>query len=489
MFTTRSWSSTTALLCALLLQNCQSNSVATKGEGPAASTSSTSAMRQHTPSEPLAMPPSTSPNAPPAAPASSSSLSTTLASEEVLSVAPLDRSLSSPARPVLATVSNSPTAPYDLSAATRPEAPHALLLGTPGHASSSDGPRVCGSKAEGALREMPGDEEEGSEPLAQQRSTNLTPEDDLASRELRVGEQWEHRDIRRDVLNIFLAMAGSEPDEAAEFLDVLLVAAQDKHCRQQALEALGKVAQASPAMLSACLPSLRAAANSGDKNVCLLALRMLGEVEWRHYFGDIEPAPDLPSDIGDILDNECPFWSDKKVRDTHLLVLMPATVNGEPFTLNLLSELIKIPKNGGYKTQYRYYDSDVKEQIGADSPAVPYWLLITRDVLPESRGKTYVNQKELVAAHARRKRLPYELPKVLEAATAILTHYVRNEERLYSDDLYTYTRCQELIRWGSGEYPALVGSFESSGFHVCNGRRYDDHHYRGVAGRRKFLGT
>jgi hypothetical protein len=188
-----------------------------------------------------------------------------------------------------------------------------------------------------------------SKPPAQQQPTNLAPEDDLVNRKWRAGEEWEHGDIRRDALDILLAMAGSEPDEAAEFLDVLLVAAQDRHCRQQALEVLGKVAQASPAMLSACLPSLRAAANSGDKNVRLLALRMLGEVEWKHYFGDIEPAPDLPSDINDILDSECPFWPDKKVRNTHLLVLMPATVNEEPLTLSLLSELVKSPKNGGIR--------------------------------------------------------------------------------------------------------------------------------------------
>jgi hypothetical protein len=146
-----------------------------------------------------------------------------------------------------------------------------------------------------------------------------------------------------------------------------------------------------------------------------------------------------------------------------LLVLIPATVDGASFTLNLLKELIEHPKNGGYRAQYRYYDSDVREQLGAASPAASYWLLMTRDVLPESRRKMYANNKKSVANHARRTSLPYEVPKALEAATAILTHHVRNEERLYSDNPWTYTRCQELmLHPSSRECPVVVGGFGPS---------------------------
>jgi hypothetical protein len=293
------------------------------------------------------------------------------------------------------------------------------------------------------------------------------------------------RCVRRDVLNILLTMAGSEPTKAIQLLDVLLVAAQDNDCRQQALKALGQVAQASPNMFSACLPSLRAAARAGDKDVCLLALKTLGEAEWKHYFGEVEPAPDLPSDMGAILDSACPFWPGKKVRDTHLLVLVPAKINGQPFSLNLLRKLIRYPNNGGHKTQYRYYNSDVRQQIGTSSPAASYWLLMTRDVLPESLGKTYVNQKKLVTDHARRTSLPYELPKALEAVTAILTHHVRDGERLYSDSPRVYTRCQERILYESDEYPAVVGGFESSGLGVSH-VLYDSSFHSGVAGCRKF---
>jgi hypothetical protein len=300
--------------------------------------------------------------------------------------------------------------------------------------------------------------------------------------EARDGERCVQGYIRRDTLNLLLCMAGAAPDKAAELLEVSLAAAQDKHFRQRALEALGKVAQASPDRVSACLPSLRAAAQEGDKAVRLLALKTFGEAEWKHYFGDVGPAPALPSDIDTILGSACPIWPERKVRDTHLLVLIPATVDGAPFTLNLLEELIQRPKNGGHETRYRYYDNDVNAQFGAASPECSYWLLMTRDVLEGSRSKSYSAQKALVESHASRTGDPYAVPRALEAATAILMHHARTGERLFGDAPYTYTRCQELE---DGQYPVIVGGFEPSGLNVYF-NRYVYYNSHGVAGCRKF---
>ena len=313
----------------------------------------------------------------------------------------------------------------------------------------------------GLLGGMPSDEEEDSKPPARRKSPS--PEDELARchKKARHGERRER--VRRDTLSILLDMAGSEPDKASEFLEVLLAAVTDKHCRQKALRALGKVAQASPDRVSACLPSLRAAARNEDREVRLTALRSLGEAEWKHYFGDVGSAPDLPSDMATILDGPCPFWPNKKVRDTHLLVLIPATVGGVPFTLNLLGELVKHPSHGGHKTKYSYYHERVKAQMGEASPPRSYWVLMTRDVLPGSRNTGYADQKALVAGYASRESVPYALPSVLEAATAILMHHAREGERLFGDHPWTYTRCQEVV---DGSNPALVGGFDSSGLFV-----------------------
>ena len=214
---------------------------------------------------------------------------------------------------------------------------------------------------------------------------------------------------------------------------------------------------------------------------------VFGAAEWARYLGEVGAEPSLPSNIAEILDSPCPFWPDRLVKDTHLLVLIPAAVDSEPFSLNLLGELVKSPKSGGYATKYRYYTSDTQAQHGAQSPGTSYWVLMTRDVLEGSRGRTYASQQALVATHASRTGLRYELPGALEAATVILSHYVRSGERLYPNSPWTYTRCQELVEW-SGQsgisYPVAVGGLSSRGIDVCSGN--GDYRAYGVAGLRKF---
>jgi hypothetical protein len=199
-----------------------------------------------------------------------------------------------------------------------------------------------------------------------------------------------------------------------------------------------------------------------------------GAAAWAQYFGEVGAVPSLPANIAKILSDPCPFWSGRCVRDTHLLVLIPSTVDGRDFNLDLLGELIQRPKGGGHSTRFRAYDGDVQEILGAQSPARPYWVLMTRDVLEGSRSKKYAFQKALVVSRARDTGLPYVLPGVLEAATAILSHYVRSGERLYGDAPWTYTRCREVI---GGQYPSVSGGFVpggldvncSSNVHYCDG--------------------
>ncbi|MCU0317964.1 MAG: hypothetical protein MUC61_01305, partial [Amoebophilaceae bacterium] len=102
----------------------------------------------------------------------------------------------------------------------------------------------------------------------------------------------------------------------------------------------------------------------------------------------------------------------------------------------------------------------------------------------------YEVQQALVAAQSSRvDDPPYAIPNVLEAATVILSHYVRSGEerqRLYSDNPWTYTRCRDLVAWCGNNYSALVGCFSSGGLYVDYRNYPDVSNYRGVAGLRKF---
>ncbi|MCB9093236.1 MAG: hypothetical protein H6620_11820, partial [Halobacteriovoraceae bacterium] len=208
-----------------------------------------------------------------------------------------------------------------------------------------------------------------------------------------------------------------------------------------------------------------------------------GKAKWEKYFGDIGAEPPLPANIDEILNSPCPFWSGEKVRETHLLVLVPQTVNGKHFCLDSLSELIKSPKTGN-KTQYRFYSDYVKKELGAKS-APSHWVLMTRNVIPDSRGKTYDNQKKLVQSYAEKTKIPYEMPLVLDATTAILMHYVETGKALYTDDKlgpqYTYTRCQKEVN--NNQWPMAIGGFAAGGLAVRNDAGWNG---SGVGGLRKF---
>lgn len=191
-----------------------------------------------------------------------------------------------------------------------------------------------------------------------------------------------------------------------------------------------------------------------------------GPVQWEEYFGKVEDAPPLPEDIETILDSDCPFWEGKTVRETHLLVLIPSAVNGKAFTLNTLKELIQNPQKGN-KTQYSNYDKYIKKELGDKSQSA-HWILMTHDVIPDSRSKDYDDQKSLILSHAQKTKIPYELPTALEATTAILMHYVETGKALYTDDKLgsqlTYTRCQEKVN--NNQWPAIIGGFSYGGLYV-----------------------
>ena len=207
-----------------------------------------------------------------------------------------------------------------------------------------------------------------------------------------------------------------------------------------------------------------------------------GKADWEKYFGTVGEEPPLPPDIDKILQGPCPIWPGKRVQDTHLLTLIPPSVNGKPLTLDSLSELVERPQGGGLASNYKYYNDTVKKEFGNRSSTKAMWALMTKDVIRNSRNISYAVQKDLVQGLSVRTGLPYKLPKALDAAVSILTHHVKRGERLYTDSPWTYTRCQESVnrkRW-----PVAIGGFAAGGFVVSH--HVIDNVFNGVGALRKF---
>ena len=205
-----------------------------------------------------------------------------------------------------------------------------------------------------------------------------------------------------------------------------------------------------------------------------------GADAWKKYFGDVGVEPPLPPDIDQILSSPCPFWPSKKVHETHLLVLVPQTVGGQPLTFKILGELVKNPLQGS-STQYKgFYLGNYIESAAPSS----HWVLLTRDVIEGSRNKSYSDQQTLVS---KKGQGVYTVPTILDATVCIFMEHVRSGTKLYGDRPLTFTRCQEKYRAESdANWHLVVGGFAPeghSGLVVIN--RSGVHEKHGVGGCRK----
>jgi V8-like Glu-specific endopeptidase len=208
-------------------------------------------------------------------------------------------------------------------------------------------------------------------------------------------------------------------------------------------------------------PLLSTSSVSSNPQTVPFSAMAFGKAQWAEYFGDCGAEPPLPPNINQILASPCPFWPEKKVAETHLFVLIPPTLDGKPLTLNSLGERVKRPKKG-HATQYRFIWDEIVKALGQQPTSRSHWVLMTREVIPGSRGKSYANQQALVAQLA--KGMDYTVLSALEAAICVFVHYVRKQERLLSDDPWTYTRCQEEVQG----LRLAVGGFSLAGLDVRN---------------------
>jgi hypothetical protein len=188
---------------------------------------------------------------------------------------------------------------------------------------------------------------------------------------------------------------------------------------------------------------------------------LFGKEEWETHFGLIGEAPPLPAGIGELLSSPCPYFPGQTYKDTFMLTLIPATVNGNPLHLNHLRELVKNPKTG-HRTDYDYVYQPIVDEHGNTSPKSSYWALMSMKELPNSREKSYQEQQSLVAVNP-----SFEVPDLLSGAVCILTHFVKTGVPLFprGQDLWTYTRCKEtwLNPNDNRRYQTVVGGFGAPG--------------------------
>ena len=182
----------------------------------------------------------------------------------------------------------------------------------------------------------------------------------------------------------------------------------------------------------------------------LLPAQALGAAAWAHL-GDVGEEPPLPENMEAILAEPCPTALGLKrfgttIGETHILVLIPATLNGEKLTLERFKTLLD-SRDGPKITRW------LPGGNGNNHAAVSYWALISKDCIQGSKSKTYAQQKQMVAQLGDR----YRLPKFIEMVFGLYLQEVTHHDNLYAN---SWGRCEEMH---SDRYPMACRGFGGGG--------------------------
>ena len=208
----------------------------------------------------------------------------------------------------------------------------------------------------------------------------------------------------------------------------------------------------------------------------LIQTYAFGKGMWAHYIkGDIGEVPELPANIKQVLEQQSPFFPGKTVKESSLLYYIPEFVGEKRLTLNLLNELVKDALQGEKIGLRGYIWDQILKEHGDTPIGEGHWALMTNDVVPGSRNRSFIDQEKMVNDAG------YEVPDLLDAAVIILLEQLRSGTRLFSDNPGTYTYCKEITR----EFHLVIGGFTPDGLDVRNHHDYEREDI-GVAALRKF---
>jgi hypothetical protein len=202
-----------------------------------------------------------------------------------------------------------------------------------------------------------------------------------------------------------------------------------------------------------------------------LGRNFLGTAEWEKGFGvKVGAPPPIPESITPVLLNsKCPIHPGELIKDTHILMLIPKTVDGKVYSVFKLGELCATRTGSGERLIYDREDwaNEWKTQPWANLlQGRSEWVLLPKsnpdpNKVPEDkhcRDKNIKPQEEAYEHYA----AEYREAKALEVMTmAILNDLVNGEPRIL--DGWNYLRCMESNASGGR---VCVGFFSANGLKV-----------------------
>ena len=261
----------------------------------------------------------------------------------------------------------------------------------------------------------------------------------------------------------------------------------------------------------------------GDSN-------MIGLRDWFNVYGVVVmDIPALPDNIAQILNSDCGIHEDRKVKDTHRLVLMPKEVVKNGKTIEVTFESYCNPNDGlisdvktahkAHSKIYKYgdrlgYEGKEKSWSRVSVGKETMWCLVVvgdenkdNGILKGSRNKTwdeqvrYVNDvnndmatlvrgKKLAVSKGEKTGELYSIARPLELAILAMGFYNKGGGKVLtykeSDKANSYARTEDKWQgWRSGSRVG-VGSFGSDGLDVDYHLVGNQYGFGGLGVLRKF---
>ncbi len=208
-----------------------------------------------------------------------------------------------------------------------------------------------------------------------------------------------------------------------------------------------------------------------------------GKKDWNARGVDVGEVPPLPKELLEALNKPCPIAKDgTKMIDTHVILWMPPTLNGEPMTVNSLEKMATADAFGENKIGYEYCYDSIRGDNAINQPLERgFWLALYKK--PVEGGRSFTDQQKFITDNCP----GYEVPKVREVIAASVMQYGcsgdKKERILASESDVCYSRCEERIRG----YQIVVGALVSAGLISVSGNFSGGIAHVGVCPVRKFF--
>ena len=222
---------------------------------------------------------------------------------------------------------------------------------------------------------------------------------------------------------------------------------------------------------------------------CQLPEGAFGKKAWEETFPvTIVEVPPLPANIHTILEQEDPCEPGKKLKETCMLFLRPEKVilkeEGDKelyLSFDGVEELAKKATN--YQRRARCFTHEDLYQIRQNPAAKSGWVLMRRELIPNTRNTSFNQQKQLLKGC-------FEVPKLMDAIFLNIITFAKEGKYLYGCKPLTFTHCQEkyydyqTLVGGFAPSRLLIGGFAAPGLWVYYSGSYDDAY--GLSGSWKF---